>query len=64
MVVAAQVKDTVHDGLVEILGVLRADHHVTELARSGGRTALVDREGQHVGGAVAPAVLAVELADP
>jgi hypothetical protein len=57
------VQDAVDDGLGEILGVLRADHHVSELARAAGRAALVNRKGQHVGGAVAPAVAAVELPD-
>ena len=47
--------------LGRVLGVLRADHDVSELARPAGGAALVDREGQHVRGPVAAAVLAVEL---
>jgi hypothetical protein len=43
--------------------VVRADHHVAKLARPQRGSRLVDREGQHVGGLVAPPVLAVELLD-
>ena len=42
----------------------RADRHVAQLARAGGRPGAVEREGEHVGGRVPSAVLAVELADP
>jgi hypothetical protein len=42
--------------------VLRADHHVAQLARPGGRAGAVDGERQHVGRVIAPAVLAVERA--
>jgi hypothetical protein len=63
VVVAAEVEHAVHHGLGEVLGVLRADHDIAELARPSGRAGLVDREGQDVGGAVAPPVLAVQLAD-
>ena len=52
VVVAAQVEHAVHDGLGQVLGVLRADHHVAQLARPGRRAALVNGEGQHVGGTV------------
>ena len=64
VVVAAQVQHAVHHRLGHVLGVLGADHHVAELARAGHRAGAVDRERQHVGGAVAPAVLAVQRADP
>ena len=57
---AAQVQHAVDDRLAQVLGVLRADHDVAELARPGRRAALVDREGEHVGRLVAAAVLAVE----
>jgi hypothetical protein len=63
VVVTAQVEHAVHDRLGQVLGVLRADHHVSKLARPGGRGALVDRKGQHVRGPVAAAVLAVEGPD-
>jgi hypothetical protein len=63
VVVAAEVQDAVDDGLDEVLGVLRADNDVAELARFGGRPAAVDRERQHVGRPVAIAVLAVERVD-
>ena len=64
MVVAAQVKDAVDRRLDHVLGVLGADEDVAELARARRRAAAVDREAEHVGGLVAVAVLAVELADP
>ena len=64
VVVAAQVEHAVHHGLGQVLGVLRADHHVAQLARPGRRAALVHGEGQHVGGPVDAAVLAVQRADP
>jgi hypothetical protein len=63
MVVAAEVKHAVHDRLGEVLGVLGADHHVAELARTRDRPDLVDRKREHVGRAVDPAVLAVERVD-
>jgi hypothetical protein len=63
VVIAAQVEHAVNDRLGEILGVLRADHDVSELARTAGGAAFVDREGQHVRGQVATAVLAIEPAD-
>jgi hypothetical protein len=58
------VEDAVHDGLGQVLGVLGADHDVAQLARAGGGARLVDRERQHVGGRVEPAMLAVQLLDP
>ena len=62
MVHAAEMQDAVHRGLGEILGVLGADHYVTQLART--RTGvLVDRKGEHVGGLVVAPMLAIELAD-
>ena len=50
--------------LGEVVGVLGADDDVAELARAGRRAGAVDREREHVGGLVAAAVVAVELADP
>ena len=50
-------------GLDQILRVLRADHHVAEFARSSGPAALVNREGEHVGGAIEVAVLAIQRPD-
>jgi hypothetical protein len=64
VVVSAEVEYSVHDRFGEVASVLGADHDVAELARPGGKPALVDRKRQHVGGTVDPAVLAVELADP
>ena len=58
---AGEVEDAVDHRLRHIGGVLGADHHVAELARSRAhRPILIDREREHVGGRVAPAVLAVE----
>ena len=51
-------------GLDHVSGVLGADDHVAELTRARGRPDAVDREREHVGGQVAPAMLAVEPADP
>jgi hypothetical protein len=64
VVVAAEVEDAVHDGLGQVLCVVRADDDVSQLARLDGRPGLINREGQHVGGLVASPVLAVELRDP
>ena len=64
MVVAAQVQHAVDDRRAQVLGVLGADHDVAQLARSSGPCGLIDRKGEHVGGAVAAPVLAVERADP
>ena len=64
VVVAAQVQHAVDDRLGQVLGVLWADHDVSKLARPGGGTGLVDREGQHVRGPVDAAVLAVQLEHP
>jgi hypothetical protein len=57
------VEHAVHDGLDQVLGVLGADHHVTQLARTGRRAVLVHGEGQYVRGTVDAAVLAVEDPD-
>ena len=64
MIEPGQMEDAVHDSLLDVFGVLGADHDVAELTRPGGEPALVDRKRQHVGGPVDPAVLAVERADP
>ena len=64
VVVAAEVEDAVDRRLGQVGGVLGADHHVAQLARAGDRSGPVDREREHVGRLVEPAVLAVELADP
>ena len=53
----------VDHGLHEVARVLGADDHVAQLARPRGRAQLVDREREHVGRAVAVAVLAVEPPD-
>ena len=52
-----------HDGLGQIVRVLGADHHITQLARPRRGAALVNRKGQHVGRGVDPPVLAVQLVD-
>lgn len=57
-------QDAVDDRLDEILGVLRADHDVAELARPGHCAVLVDRERQDVGRRVLAAMVAVQRADP
>jgi hypothetical protein len=54
----------VHGRFTQVLGVLRADHDVSELAGAGRRPGGVDGEGQDVGDRVASAVVAVELPDP
>ena len=61
MVVAAEVKHAVHHGLGHVGGVLAANHDVAQLARPGrvGPSA-VDGKREHVGGSVAPAVVAVQ----
>ncbi len=64
MVIAAEVQDAVDRSLGEVGGVLGADHDVAQLARTGDRAGTVDWKREHVGGPVAIAVLAVELADP
>lgn len=63
VVVAAQVEDAVHHRLPKVDGVLGADHHVAKLARARGHAHAVDGEGEHVGGAVTTAVLAVQRLD-
>jgi hypothetical protein len=63
VVVAAKVKHAVDDRLGQVLRVLGADHDVAELARTERLARLVDRERQHVGGAVDAAMLAVEALD-
>jgi hypothetical protein len=63
MVVAAKVEHAVDDGLGQILGVLRTDHDVSELARTERLARLVDREREHVRGTVDAAVLAVDALD-
>jgi hypothetical protein len=63
MVVATEMQHAVHDGLGQVLGLLGTDHDVAELARPGRRPVAVDRERQHVGWAVAVAVVAIELVD-
>src|SRR5688500_1157270 len=64
MVEAAEVQRAVDGGLRQIVRVLRADDHVAQLARTGNRLGAVHGEREHVGGFVAVAVLAVELANP
>ena len=61
---AAEVQGAVDHGLAEVLGARRADDDVSELARADAVTVLVDAEGEHVGGTVDPAMLAIERADP
>jgi hypothetical protein len=61
---AGQVQCSVQHGLAQVLGALRADRDVADLARPLGRAGAVDREREDVGGLVAAAVLAVQLADP
>jgi hypothetical protein len=50
----------VHHRLEQVLGLLRADHDVTQLAWAGRGAARVHREGQHVGGPIGAALLAIE----
>ena len=64
MIHAAEVKRTVDDRLAQVLGARRADDDIPELPRTERLRILVHTEGEHVGGAVDPAVLAIELADP
>src|SRR5215211_5087856 len=54
-------QNAVDHRLGEVLGVLWADHDVSKLARAGGGTGLVDREGQHVSWPVGATVRAVQL---
>jgi hypothetical protein len=64
---ADEVQCPVHHGLRDVLGVLRADDDVAELAQRGRPRqlhVLVDREREHVGHALDPAVGLVELGDP
>src|SRR5882672_7089948 len=49
--------------LTQVAALLRTDHHVPELPRPLGGPWAIDREGEHVGGAIDPSVLAVEVAD-
>lgn len=63
MVEAAQVKDAVNGGLDQVLGVLRADDDVAQLARPGNRLRPVDREREDVCGLVPAAVVAVQCAN-
>ena len=63
VVIPAQVEHSVHHRLGQVVGVLGADHHVAELARPRRGAALVDREGQDVGGRVDAAMLAIQLVD-
>src|SRR5262249_8125690 len=56
---------TVDDRLVEIVGVLRRDHHVTQLAGHAVELAgTVDRKGEDVGRTPLPAMLRIERSDP
>ena len=54
-----------HDRLAHVVRERRTDHDVAKLARNafpgGVRVGAVDGEGEHVGGPVFAAVLAVEL---
>src|SRR4051794_19776096 len=61
-----EVQNPVDDRLAHVARVLDGDHDVAELAhggRAGDLAGLVDREREHVGRRVAPAVVAVELPD-
>jgi hypothetical protein len=58
------VERAVDHGLAHIGRVLRADHDVAELARARHRSDLVDREREHIGWLIAPAMAAVELVNP
>ena len=51
-------------GLGHVGAVLGADRDVAELARAGDRAGAVDREGEHVGGGVLAAMVAVQDLDP
>jgi len=53
----------VDDGDHRLGAERRADHDVSELAGTGRRVAPIDREGQDVGGDVAPAMVPIEAAD-
>jgi hypothetical protein len=63
VVIAGQVQRAVDDGLDEVLGVVRADDDIAELAWPRRRPILVDRERQDVGRLVLAAVVAVQLLD-
>ena len=62
MVVSAEVEQAVHHRLAQVLRLVGTDHHVTQLPGSGGLRRSVDGKGQHIGGPVEPAVVAVQLA--
>ena len=64
MIHSDQVQNTVHHRLAQIDGVLRTDHHVAELARTGRHRGIaIDREREDVGLLGLPAVLQIERRD-
>ena len=49
--------------LAQVAALFGTDHHVPEFPRPLGGPWAIDREREHVGGAIHPSVLAIEIAD-
>jgi hypothetical protein len=64
VVITAEVQDAVDRSFPDILAALGADDDVTELARAGNVAGTVERKCEHIGGAIATPVLAVQLPNP
>jgi hypothetical protein len=63
VVVAAEMEHAVNHCLDQVLGALRADHHIAQFPRPRNRPSLIDREGEDIGRLIEPAVLAVQALD-